>query len=71
MNLAIQIKVAIKSLDDYSDWLAGQNSIMSETRFIFSFYEKDFAFAHYATDVNPKDVLPALPRGSKFVWINC
>jgi hypothetical protein len=70
MRLATQLRVLLKNHDEYSDWLAGQYAIAEETGFTFSAYDKGEVLAYYLSRLDPKEVLPPLPRGQHYVWIN-
>lgn len=70
MKLAIQLHVSLKNRDEYSDWLAGQQAIQAETNFTFSAYNEGKVTAYYLSHLDPKSVLPALPGGQHYVWIN-
>lgn len=70
MKLAIQLHVSLKNRDEYSDWLAGQKAIQAETNFTFSAYNEGKVIAYYISHLDPESVLPALPRGQRYAWIN-
>lgn len=70
MRLAIQLHVSLKNRDEYSDWLAGQKAIKAETRFTFSAYNEGNVTAYYISHLDPDSVLPALPRGQCYTWVN-
>lgn len=70
MKLAIRLSLTVKNREEYSDWLAGQYAIKAETGFIFSAYSDTKVTAYYSSLLDPKSVLPALPKGQSYVWIN-
>lgn len=69
LQAAVMIKLKHSSLEEFSDWIAGQNAIAYNTGFLGAVYVKSgVSVAYYRYAGNPKEVLPALPVGQSYVW---
>lgn len=70
MQLAISQLVpwSFSGPDNFSDWIAGQQSIARETGFMFAALNDDRATAYYRYNGNPDPT--TLVRGQHFVWID-
>lgn len=72
MRVAIEQRIKFHEGINFEDWLVAQEAIKDVTGFIFG--KRDFrenvGFAYYEYKGDIKEVLPALVRGQKYVWVS-
>lgn len=59
----------IKNVEEFSDYVAGQKAIASETGFVTATYADGACKSYYKNGTPPQEIQPVLQKGQRRVWM--